>query len=358
MNRPRVVLILIVAFSYGCHGDPSPSPTTSQLADHTTKRPSVPSSPANPSRLPSNNGSRQDIDTDLGDEQKQYVSFPAVGVKLVRPSGFDDAENFHGFQQSTTQASVMVVMIPGPFSEVTSGFNAGQLKKNGMTLHSKDNVEIDGKSGVLLGVTQNAYGTDFAKWILAIGNETQTSMVTATFPQTEGANLSEEMKAVVLSTKIDDTSATTTSADVGFAIAPSPKLKVVRGIGKMLIYTTDGTIPAKSRKDALFIAARSFSTVSVDDTRQFAVKRLFQTAHTKIGAVSYNNEITIDGLDGYEILAEGEDADSGTPLKVYQVLLYDDGSYILIQGLAGANVADDYLPEFKAMAQSLTRTQK
>lgn len=100
---------------------------------------------------------------------------------------------------------------------------------------------------------------------------------------------------------------------------------------------------------------RLWNGVPVGDKRQFAVQRLFQTAHTTIRSVGSNNEITVDGLDGYEILADAEDADSGTPLKVYQVILDDDRSYILMQGLVGANVADEYLPEFETMARSLSR---
>jgi len=88
------------------------------------------------------------------------------------------------------------------------------------------------------------------------------------------------------------------------------------------------------------------------------VQRLFQTALTKISSVTSNNKITIDRLDGYEIVADAEDADSGTPLTVYQVILYDDGSYILMQGLVGTNLADEYLPEFKRLARSLKRKPK
>jgi hypothetical protein len=358
MNRRLLSAILMVASCCGCEADPNTPATISRPTNDAAKQPTSASSPATPSPHPESNGSREQIDANPSDRQQEYVSFPAAGVKLIRPSGFDDAENFHGFQQPTTHSSVMVVMIPGPISEVTRGFTAEQLKTRSMTLRSKNNVEIDGKSAVLLSVTQNAYGTEFAKWLLAFGNETETRMVTATFPQSEEANLSDELKAVVLSTKIDDTAAATPSADVGFAIDAPAKLTPTRGIGKMLMYTKDGAIPAKSREDPLFIAGPSLSKVPIDNKRQFAVQRLFQTAHTKIGSVTSNNEITIDGLNGYEILAEGEDADSGTPLRIYQVVLYDDGSYILMQGLVGANVAEHYLPEFKTMARSLTRNAR
>ena len=358
MTRQLLPLIVIVVACCGCNtetGDPKPS---SRETEQIPKPRDLAASQASTSGTIDQYESRADPTTDPVEDQDQYVSFPVAGVKLVRPDGFDDAENFHGFQQPSTQSSVMVVLIPGPFSETTRGFTAEQLKTRGMTLASKENVEIDGNPGVLLSVTQTAYGTQFAKWIVAFGNDKETKMVTATFPKSDEANLAHQLKEVVLSTKFDDTPPPAPGADVGFAIVASAKLKLTRGIGKMLMYTKDGVIPAKSPEDPLFIAAPSLSKVPIENKRQFAIQRLYQTAHTKISSVTFNNEITIDGLDGYEIVADAEDADSRTPLTVYQVVLFDDRSYILMQGLVGADVSGEYLPEFKAMARSLTRNRR
>lgn len=44
-----------------------------------------------------------------------------------------------------------------------------------------------------------------------------------------------------------------------------------------------------------------------------------------------------------------------TVLIVYQVMLFGEDSYILITGLVGVDLWDEYLPEFKALARSLTR---
>lgn len=358
MNRQSVHVIIAVSLCCGCDADPRQAPTASHHNDNVTQQATAALSPTIQSPKAAGIESRRQIETNASDQQQEYVSYPAAGVKLIRPSGFDDAENFHGFQQPSTQSSVMVLMIPGPYAETTRGFTAEQLKTRGITLRSKEAVEIDGETGLLLSVTQNAYGTEFAKWIVAFGSETETRMVTATFPQSEEANLSDALKEVVLSTKIDDTPATTPGDDVGFAMEASAKLKLTKGIGKMLMYTKDGAIPAKSLEDPMFIAALSLSKISIDNKREFAVQRLFQTAHTRISSVTSNSEIKINGLEGYEIVADAEDADSGTALKVYQVVLYAEGSYILMQGLVGVTVADQYLPEFKTMARSFTRNPK
>lgn len=358
MIRELLSLILLVVACCGCDTTTSDPKSTSQNAERTTNTLTTRAEEADTSPIADNNENRTGGRASPSDDLNQYISFPAAGVKLIRPDGFDDAENFHGFQQPSTQSSVMVLMIPGPFSETTGGFTAEQLKTRGMTLVSKKHVEIDGNTGVLIGVTQTAYGTEFAKWIVAFGNEKETKMVTATFPKAHTDKLSAQLKSVVLSARLDIAAPPTPGADVGFTIAASDKLKLTRGIGKMLMYTKDGVIPAKSPEDPLFIAAPSLSKVPIQDKRQFSVQRLFQTAHTKISSVTETNAITIDGLDGYELVADAEDADSGTPLVVYQVVLFDDGSYLLIQGLVSAKGSTEYLPEFKAMARSLTRKQK
>ena len=144
-------------------------------------------------------------------------------------------------------------------------------------------------------------------------------------------------------------------ADLPFTIEASKKLKFTPAISRTLAYTKDGVIPVKSPEDPLFIVAPSYGKVAVGDKRKFAEQQLRGTAATKDFAVKSTDAITIAGLDGYESLAEAKDAKSGTPLIVYQVVLFDEGSIILMKGLVGTELGDEYLPEFKAMARSFQR---
>jgi hypothetical protein len=292
------------------------------------------------------------------EQQDRYISFPTAGIKLIRPDGFDPATLFNGFQQTSSKSSVMVTTIPGSFSLIVDGFTVEQLQARGLTLKSKENISIDGKPGLLIQLTQAAYGNEFTKWVVLFGNEQATKIVTAAFPTARADKLSALLKSVVLSAKLDVASPSAISADIGFTIAASDKVKSVPGVGKMLAYTKDGVIPAKSAADPLFIVAPSFSEVAISDKRQFAIQRLLKTAQTKIDAVPTTTAIKIDGLNGYEIVADAKDATSDTPLVVYQVMLFDDRSYILMQGLVGTKVRAEYLPAFQAMARSFKRQQK
>ncbi len=288
-------------------------------------------------------------------EQARYTSFATAGIKLIKPDGFDPAESFDGFQQTSTQSSVMAITLPGPFSKVTSGFNATQLKARGITLKSSENISIDGSKGILINLTQTAYGIEFSKWIVAFGNEQETKMVTATFPKNRSAKLSPILKSVVLTAKHDTTPPPALGSNLGFKIIPSPKVKLTRVIAKALMYTKDGSIPAKSPEDPLFIVARSFSEVEIGDKKEFSTRRISQQNSIKVNSVISTDRIVIDGLDGYEIIAEAKDTASDTPITIYQTMLFDKKSYILIQGIVGTNILDQYLPEFKAMARSFTQ---
>lgn len=247
----------------------------------------------------------------------------------------------------------MVTRIPGPYAELTRGFDAAPMKEQGMTLRQKQNIKMGNLPGMLLRLSQQAFGTNYEKWIAVFGNAEQTFMVTATYPETGAKQFSAPLKAVVLSARSVGSKPDAIAESLPFTLTPSAKLKPASGIGKMLLYTRDGTVQQRSPQDPLFIAAPSLGKVPVADRREYAQNRLSQTAQTKVGKTLSHEPTEINGLEGFETVAEAQDARSETPLALYQVMLFDEEGYILMQGMVGASMREEYLPEFKAMARSL-----
>ncbi|MES2462189.1 MAG: hypothetical protein V4671_16510 [Armatimonadota bacterium] len=287
---------------------------------------------------------------------QKEVGFPNAGVHLTKPQGFVASKSFDGFEQASTGASVMVIHIPGPFAEVTRGFTADNFQELGMTLRRRQNVRVGGKPGILLSATQYEQEKFFEKWIVAIGDPSHTVLVTASFPQRRASELSARLKAVVLSVRKDKT-LKPPSADAGlpFIITPSAKMKQAKGIGKMLLYTKDGVVPTKAPADPLFVVAPSMGSALVGNRGDFARKRLLQMDQTTDIQITAHQPVRVNGLDGFESLATGKDAKSGTPLRLYQTLLFDGESYIVMQGLVGSEQSAVYLGDFKGMARSLRR---
>jgi hypothetical protein len=283
------------------------------------------------------------------------VLFAEVGMAIAKPDGFDKAETFNGFQQPSTNSSIMLTSMPAPFSAIKKGFNTEQLASRGLKLLSKGDVTINGQPGFLLHIAQSVSGQDFLKWIVVFGDEAQTNVVTAIFPKERSGDLGVSLKQVVLGVSI----AKTNRQDIPtlpFTLTPAPGLVRVpktAALGKVLAFTKDGRFQSTKPSDPLLITALSLGAVPVIDPASFATRYLYQTSYTIIEKIESTLPINLDGLDGYETIAKGTDRKTGLPIKVYQVMLFPEaGGYVIMTGLVGAENAALYLPKFKATART------
>jgi hypothetical protein len=291
---------------------------------------------------------------------RKLVVFPEVGLAVPQPIGFTKATSFYGFEQSSTKSSVMLTKIPGPFSEVTKGFNKSGLATRGISLISQKPVKINNKKGLLLNVSQSAYGEKFLKWILVFGDEQSTSVVVATFLEEYAAKLSEPLKKVVLG--VSPSGSATTVSSLPFTVTAVEGLSLVQkvsGMGKVAVFTKDGNMPLTSPNDPLFMVAPSLGAVPIDDRKSFATRRLSGYPDTDIVAIKSTNEISIDNLPGFEIVANGQDRKTKVPLVLHQVVLFPkEGGYILTIGIVAEKQAKVYLPKFREMALTFKNTRK
>lgn len=292
-----------------------------------------------------------------GQAPQARVSFPSARVTLVPPAGFEVAELFEGFQRPESQASLMVLSLPAPYATVMSGFDGERLASAGLTLRSQESLELDGRPGRLLDLSQRVNGMDLSKWILLLDQDgNSTVIINATVPQSEPPAVSERLKQAVLSTRVDDSLAAPLPEDtVDFSLTPSSDLKLATSLGGTLLYNQAGVLTPEAPGNPLFIAAPSFSRVVVASPAEFARRRLYQTEQITIDQIMAERTVTIDGLPGYEIIAAGQDQPSGTALRIYQVVLFDDGQYILLTGLVDDARSDRFLNQFQRMAESFRR---
>lgn len=333
MKRVSVVAAIVVLSQLGCGGEAA-----------TANPPATASTPPEAAPEP------QAATPTLND----YVEFPASAVKIRQPVGFKTAESFDGFEQPETISSVLSTATPGPFAEFSAAFTREQMEKRGWTLQGREDVTVDGLPGVLVQFDQPLSGQVFAKWSLIFGSEQRSNMVTATFPKAHAAQLSERLKASVLSARPTG-QAPDPAARLPFIMGGSSKLQISPSISNAFTFTRDGKIPIQSPADPLFIATQALGKVDIPNRREFSLQRLQQTANISGLTVQSTSAITIDGLSGFETLARARDTKTGTPLIVYQTILFPEDSYFIIQGQVGQALPGDFISEFKALARSLKR---
>jgi len=109
----------------------------------------------------------------------------------------------------------------------------------------------------------------------------------------------------------------------------------------------------------IFIASPDVSERAIRDRLAFATKRMTQqTRKTNVSKILWTKPIKIDGLDGFESFAEAQHGEAALPLVIYQVVLFTDSSYYVLQGRVNADGSKEWLPVFQAMARSFKRDPK
>ena len=279
------------------------------------------------------------------------ANIPGTSVDITPPADFEPAQRFAGFINRQTGASIAVSEIAGPFSEVTAGFTDGsRMQAQGMALIGQSAVEVAGARALLTEAGQSAHGVRFNKWILAIDRAGSTTLIVATYPQQRAAAYRESLRRVLLATGFG--TATDPLQALGFEVTPRPPFKVARVIGQNLILAPDGRFPVADEKTPFIVVGTSVAGGKVSDRWQFAEARIANVATVDNLQVGVTEPLRIGHLDGLRTLATGTGKANGTPLTVYQVVLFDQSSYYLIQALTPS--VDDVrnLPLFDAISES------
>lgn len=285
------------------------------------------------------------------------ASVSGTRIRLTPPADFTPASQFPGYQLESRGSSIMITEIPGPFAETTAGFSKpSELEKRNMSVLDKQEVKLDRQNRLLLKVEQKAYETVFLKWLLILGDEKETAMITATFPKMYEAELSEKLKASVLTAIWDRKKDVTPTEGLNFTVEEKGELKLSKRFSNMLMFTKNGVFPSKDVNDPLFIVGQSISKTAIPDNEEYAKARVLQISQIKDIKIEQSNKITIDNLNGYEIVANGKDTKSGQPMLIYQIMLFEEQNYFLVQGLVSNENRQSNLEVFKQMARTFKRT--
>lgn len=274
-------------------------------------------------------------------------------VSMIKAANLTAAPNFSGYVDKASQSSIMVTEMPSPFEATTAGFNEAGLASRGMKLVSKESVTVGDYPGVLCSVKQTAYGSDFSKWILAFGNNDQTIVVTASFPDSSAEKLSPGLKETILTALYDSKApAPDPMADLPFTIAGTKVLLLAGRIQNTLLFSASGKITAIDPKDpSLFLVGQALNDLDIPDKSDFARTRLKMTANLKDVQIVSEKDITICGMPTREILATGKNK-QGEDLFVLQDIAYGGGSYFFLQGITDLDLRAEKEGEFRAIVES------
>lgn len=261
----------------------------------------------------------------------EHQNIKGTKVSLIPPKGFTDGLNFLGLQQTESGSSIMILDIPGPFSETSSGINKENLLSKGVEVSKTEELTINGLPAIFVTGTQNAYGNIYTKLILVFGTDSETIMINSVYPENL-KKVGDEIKKSILTVFYDADKKINPFDALDYAIDVSEtKLKFGKSMSNSLIFSVDGQSLTTSSDKTRLIVTKSFSQITTEDKKLFCINRLKQTP-IEIVNIEYVNEITIDGVSGYEIYAKGKSKKSSETENIYQVILFSDKLYYILFG--------------------------
>jgi len=285
------------------------------------------------------------------------TAFQMVGIELVRPPGFERAKDFSGFIQKDSGAEIRALAPPLPYEAVKAAFGRKAAPPKGMTIESRTTVEVDGRPSLLLRAKQKRPDGDAVDeaWVAVGGTEAESRVVTATWPPSKNEELSALLRRAVVSWKLIPVS--DPARQITFHVTPSGELKQDPSVLKyqMLLYVTNPGAPQRPGEPA-FVVSASRAKVAKNKYRSFAEESLESVKDFQIDGYTSHQPVTIDELEGYELVGDGTFGEDSLPVVAYHVVLLDSNErcYTML-GLVGEPKAKEYLPEFKKMARSFAR---
>jgi len=261
----------------------------------------------------------------------KHVRVPGTRCTLIPPAGFEPATNFGGFMNANTGASIMISEMPVPYQQTAAGFTAEALGSRGMNMLSKETVPYNNASATLVKVSQQANGSTYLKQILIFGDEKTTVLINGIYPEA-ARNLEGPIRNALFSTVYNAAQIADGAEAAPFSVnAEGTDIQLARYMSGSLLYSTDGKIPTE--KPTLIITG-SLGRVDPANRKQFAQDRLKKLPRGGQSVINEVHEISVDGMNGYALLADGKAADGANEL-VYQAMLFsNDGYYYLLVGHA------------------------
>ncbi len=263
---------------------------------------------------------------------ESHMLVKGTNIYMIPPKGYVESANFKGFQNANDQTSmIMIIEIPGPFSEISKGFNTEMLATKGMKLINKKEISINEFKGYVIDLEQEANGLTYAKNILIYGDDNSTTLINGIFlknlKETE-IIIKESISSIIIDNKVKanprDVLDYTLDENEG-------NMMFVSIVGNGFLFNRDEKIPTQSDDKATLIADKSFNKTKIEDRKKFSLLRLkeFPDKYQIIDEKGIN-KIEIDGLKGYEIYATSLERKNEL---FYQVILFqEDGGYYIFIG--------------------------
>ncbi len=286
----------------------------------------------------------------------EVVFPPGSRVGLDPPPDMDVSQRFSGFEsRSKTRVITAVEMPAQAFKDLSAGLTAENLKKQGVTVTSRETFKVGAGEAMLVEGDQAGGPAPVQKWLLVVGDPTMTALVIA--QQLKGGDtdaaqaMREALRTVAIRAPRDLDEQVSA---LPFRIGDMAGFRPVRVMGGNSVMLTDGPDDVIRQVEQPAVTVAHSTAVPPRDQRD-AFARAALRSNTLIKDISIERAQSFRqrGADWHEIVARATDVPSGRPVVVSQALRFGPDHYLRVFGMVRADARDPMLSRFRTVSDAV-----
>ena len=273
-------------------------------------------------------------------------------IGLTPPPGFTPSTRFPGFDNPTEKAVILLSDLPGEaYADLEKGFTDEALKGRGMTVKSREPVTFKDGKGIIISGPNDSSNPKRHDTIMIANVSGLTTIISMQMVETAQATLTDKivrdsLKTVAVRQQVPEAEQLSV---LPYKIGDLAKFRIIRSGQDGVAILTDGP------KDAVDAVAQPFMLIGVTpgeapkpEERDAFARRMFGTAPgIKDIKITRAEPLRIGQAQGYEILAEAKDANSGTDVTTVQWIRFGKSAHLQMFAIVRRAAWNDVFPRLR-----------
>lgn len=280
--------------------------------------------------------------------------FPrGAAVGLVPPPGMVESNHFTGFEDRARNAALLVVeMPPEAYEQIAAGFTDAGLAAKGITVSSRADLPVAGGRGEMIVSTQNRGPVSVRQWVLIAGTPQATALVTLQMPADQADIFSDDTVKAAFAT-LAFRSVQEQLDTLPFVLSDLAGFRLARTLGGAAALLTDASTPIDAADKPMVMVNVGAGAPRDDERRQFALRAFSNVPGVKDMKLQRAEPLRVAGQSGYEIMADGVDANTGTPVKVVQWLRFSPTAHLRMLAVVPQSAFTDLYPRLRTLRDGI-----
>ncbi|RHW74894.1 hypothetical protein D1094_16600 [Colwellia sp. RSH04] len=247
-------------------------------------------------------------------------------VALTPPQGFKLTPEHYGFVQPESFSRIKITEKELPYKAYISNLTKENLLKNQLQLIDLEQINVSGALCTLITMRQNIAGVYFEKLWLVAGDNLSSIQVEASYPEGSSQHYKTAIKSSLLSLSVVTEKSQRIYSGLPFRFTSTPNFIIKQRYANSIVLLSLDEVESKTT----VVVSHGKLKQEIEDIKQLSDHFLKNGQHYKNVEILTSEMIKIDKIPALASTSYVTLNDKAT--FVYQVLSYQKGKFLLIQG--------------------------